>query len=68
MCAHFRRGGLTEEDVEAAISRRAEARKAKDYAMADQVRAEMTAKGIAFMDTVDGMSWRPTTATTEGTS
>ena len=65
---HFHRAGLTEEDVEAAISRRAEARKAKNYAMADQVRADMNAKGIAFMDTVDGMSWRPTTAIIEGTS
>ena len=65
---HSHRAGLTEEDVEAAISRRAEARKAKDYAMADQVRTDMNAKGIAFMDTVDGMSWSPTTAIIEGTS
>ena len=59
---------MSQEDVEAAIDRRAEARKAKDYALADQVRAEMTAKGIAFMDTAAGVSWRPTIASTEGSS
>ena len=45
----------------AAISRRAEARKGKDYAAADAVRAELSRKGIAIMDTADGVEWRPTT-------
>ena len=53
------RAGLTEADVLAAIERRAAARKAKDFAMADQVRDEMASKGIQIMDTPQGTTWRP---------
>ena len=52
---------MTEEDVAAAIDRRAEARQAKDYSKADAVRAELSKKGIAIMDTAEGVEWRPTT-------
>lgn len=55
------RASITEADVTAAIDRRAEARKAKDYAKADAVRAELSKKGIAIMDTAEGVEWRPTT-------
>lgn len=58
------RAGLTEADVAAAIERRAEARKAKDYAAADAARAELSKKGIAIMDTPQGVEWRPTTPET----
>ena len=56
------RAGLTEADVLAAIDRRAEARKAKDFAMADQVREEMASKGVQIMDTPQGTTWRPTSS------
>lgn len=52
---------MTEEDVADAIQRRAEARKSKDYDKADAVRAELSKKGIAIMDTSAGAEWRPTT-------
>ena len=52
---------MTEADVAAAIDRRAEARKAKDYAAADAARAELSKKGVAIMDTPQGVEWRPTT-------
>lgn len=55
------RAGLTETDVAAEMDKRAEARKAKDYAAADAVRAELSKKGIAIMDTPQGVEWRPTT-------
>ena len=55
------RANMTEEDVAAAIDRRAEARQAKDYSKADAVRAELSSKGIAIMDTAEGVEWRPTT-------
>ena len=55
------RANMTEEDVAAAIDRRAEARQAKDYSKADAVRAELSKKGIAIMDTAEGVEWRPTT-------
>lgn len=56
------RAGLTEQDVDDAIKQRADARKAKDYAGADAVRAQLSAKGIAIMDSADGVAWRPTIA------
>ena len=52
---------MTEEDVAAAIGERAEARKSKDYDRADSVRAELSKKGIAIMDTSSGVEWQPTT-------
>lgn len=52
---------MTEEDVAAAIDRRAEARNSKNYDRADAVRAELSKKGIAIMDTPEGVKWRPTT-------
>ena len=55
------RASMTEEDVAAAIEQRAEARKSKDYDRADVVRAELSKKGIAIMDTPEGVEWRPTT-------
>ncbi|KAL0039765.1 hypothetical protein WJX77_007362 [Trebouxia sp. C0004] len=55
------RANMTEEDVAAAIDRRAEARQAKDYSKADAVRAELSKKGLAIMDTAEGVEWRPTT-------
>ncbi len=61
ICHEFCRANMTEEDVADAIDRRAEARKDKDYAKADAVRAELSKKGIAIMDTAGGVEWRPTT-------
>ncbi len=49
--------GITEEEVEAAIQRRAQARKAKEWAEADRIRDELAAKGIALMDGPDGTTW-----------
>eukprot|EP00884_Botryococcus_braunii_P014114 jgi/Botrbrau1/22703/Bobra.0132s0042.1 len=53
------RAGLTEDDVAAAIQRRAEARQNKDYGAADAVRSDMETRGIQIMDTSAGTSWRP---------
>lgn len=52
---------MTESDVTAAIERRADARSSKEYDKADSVRAELSKKGIAIMDTAAGVEWRPTT-------
>jgi cysteinyl-tRNA synthetase len=43
-------------DVEALARRRAEARKAKDYAEADRLRAELRAAGYEMEDRPDGYS------------
>ncbi|MES0879321.1 cysteine--tRNA ligase [Roseibium sp. SCP14] len=45
--------GVDEGDVEAAINRRLEALKAKDWAQADEIRAELTSQGILLKDSKD---------------
>ncbi|MCQ2362046.1 MAG: cysteine--tRNA ligase [Acidaminococcaceae bacterium] len=44
-------------EIEAAIAKRAEAKKNKDYKLADQIRAELAAKGIILQDTPQGVKW-----------
>ncbi len=44
--------------VESCIARRAEARKAKDFAQADAMRDELKGLGIEIMDTPRGTTWR----------
>ena len=46
--------------MEGRIHARAEARKAKDFAAADQVREELKVKRIEIMDTPRGTTWRIT--------
>ncbi|HRK62730.1 MAG TPA: cysteine--tRNA ligase, partial [Candidatus Omnitrophota bacterium] len=43
--------------VESLISARTEARKAKDFPKADQIRAELTALEIEISDTPTGTVW-----------
>ena len=44
--------------MEALIAKRAEARKNKDFALADSVRAELTEKGVEIIDTPEGTRFR----------
>ncbi|KAL5763526.1 hypothetical protein ACOSP7_019790 [Xanthoceras sorbifolium] len=55
----LKRAGLVEEDVLRLIEERATARKNKDFARSDQVRADLSAKGIALMDMGKETIWRP---------
>lgn len=43
--------------IEEAIDRRTAAKKAKNYAEADRIRAELLAKGIVLADTAKGTTW-----------
>ncbi|SFV90886.1 Cysteinyl-tRNA synthetase [hydrothermal vent metagenome] len=43
--------------IEALIAKRSEAKKAKDFATSDAIRDELTAMGIAIMDTSEGTVW-----------
>ncbi len=46
------------EYVEKLIAERAEAKKNKNYARADEIRNELAAKGIVLKDTKDGTTWQ----------
>lgn len=46
-----------EEYIEEMIAKRAEAKKNKDFALADQIRDELDAKGIELEDTREGTKW-----------
>lgn len=50
--------GLLEEDIIKLIDERTEARKLKNWARADQIRNELSAKGIILEDTKDGVKWK----------
>ena len=45
-------------EVEALITERQAARKAKNYARADEIRNQLTEMGIVLEDTKDGVKWR----------
>ena len=47
-----------DETVEALIKERQEARKAKNYARADEIRNQLSAMGIVLEDTREGVKWK----------
>ncbi|MGH9616155.1 MAG: cysteine--tRNA ligase [Acidobacteriaceae bacterium] len=52
------RYSLTEDEIERRIAERNAARKARDFARADAIRAELSGKGILLEDSSDGVRWR----------
>ncbi|XP_044489876.1 cysteine--tRNA ligase 2, cytoplasmic [Mangifera indica] len=55
----LKRAGLLEDDVIRLIEERATARKNKEFSKSDQIRADLTTKGIALMDVGKETIWRP---------
>ncbi len=45
-------------DIEEKIAQREKARKGKDFALADAIRAELKKQGIVLLDTPDGVKWK----------
>lgn len=49
---------VLESEIEALIEKRQQARKAKDFALADQIRDDLLARGIILEDTREGVKWK----------
>ena len=56
--AHQETPGLDQEAIEALIAKRTQAKKEKNWALADEIRDELKAKGIMIEDTPQGVRWR----------
>ncbi|MGD8644844.1 MAG: cysteine--tRNA ligase [Chromatiales bacterium] len=50
--------GLSDQEIEALIQARANARKAKNFAEADRIRDELQSKGVILEDGAGGTTWR----------
>ena len=49
---------ILDKEIEDLITERQEARKAKNFARADEIRDELLKKGIILKDTRDGVKWQ----------
>ena len=49
---------LLDSDIEALIQARQDARKAKDFAKADEIRGQLLDMGIILEDTREGVKWK----------
>ena len=49
---------MLDADIEAMIEKRQAARKERNFALADQIRDELLAKGIILEDTREGVKWK----------
>jgi len=49
---------LTDEAIEALVAERSAAKKARNFARADQIRNELAEKGVVLEDSKDGVRWK----------
>ncbi|NDA08829.1 MAG: cysteine--tRNA ligase, partial [Alphaproteobacteria bacterium] len=56
--AWFKGDDADDAEIQAAISARAEAKKARNFAEADKIRDDLASRGILLEDTPDGTIWR----------
>ncbi len=51
-------GGITDEEVEALIAERTQAKKSKNFKRSDEIRTELLERGIILEDTKEGIRWK----------
>src|SRR5262249_24182379 len=51
-------GALSDQEIEALIARRGQAKKAKDFSGSDRIRQELMEQGVILEDTKDGVRWK----------
>ena len=51
-------GGLSNDEIEAGITARSTAKKARNFAESDRIRDELKAAGIVLEDGAEGTTWR----------
>jgi cysteinyl-tRNA synthetase len=49
---------ILDATIEGKIAQREKARKSRDFAMADAIRAELKGLGIVLLDTPNGVQWK----------
>ncbi len=49
---------LSDEAIEALVAERTQAKKTRNFARADAIRAELLAKGVVIEDSKDGARWK----------
>ena len=49
---------MSDAEIEALIEKRQEARKARDFKLADEIRDQLLARGIILEDTREGVKWK----------
>jgi cysteinyl-tRNA synthetase len=52
------KSGLTDAQIEARVNERNQAKKARDFARADRIRAELLEMGVVIEDTREGVRWK----------
>ena len=45
-------------EIDALVAERTAAKKAKDFAKADEIRNQLTARGVIIIDTPNGPTWK----------
>jgi len=51
-------GGIPDAEIEALIDERIQAKKSRNFARADQIRAELVERGVVLEDTKEGTRWK----------
>jgi cysteinyl-tRNA synthetase len=50
--------GLSDEEIEALVAERTQAKKQRNFTRADAIRNELAAKGVTIEDSKDGVKWK----------